>query len=170
LKWKHHIRIILPDIMTDFIHFICAKEGNRLRVHITSPGYDRFANVQFPRDIRAPGRKFKAPVSGLKFSQNSSRKFFFKYTNRNLIEITDEDPSSTLIVPESTNVVARVFETEDTSECVVCYDKDYDVVLAPCGHLCLCGWCAQKIYNSTRECPMCRSHIDNIVPRDQIQY
>ncbi|MEV0596186.1 WGR domain-containing protein [Nonomuraea cavernae] len=35
----------------------CVREGERLRVHVLSPGYESW-NVQFPKDIREPGARY----------------------------------------------------------------------------------------------------------------
>ncbi|MEU8110587.1 PQQ-binding-like beta-propeller repeat protein [Nonomuraea muscovyensis] len=35
----------------------CVREGERLRVRVTSPGYESW-NVQFPKDIREPGARY----------------------------------------------------------------------------------------------------------------
>uniref|UniRef100_A0A1B6M0Y3 RING-type E3 ubiquitin transferase n=1 Tax=Graphocephala atropunctata TaxID=36148 RepID=A0A1B6M0Y3_9HEMI len=40
--------------------------------------------------------------------------------------------------------------------CVVCQENPKEVILLPCGHLCICEDCSEQI-NST--CPICRSHI-----------
>lgn len=37
---------------------VCVSEGGRLRVRVQSPGYNSDWNVQFPRDLRAPGARF----------------------------------------------------------------------------------------------------------------
>lgn len=36
----------------------CVNEGGKLRVKPISPGYDRTMNVQFPKELRAPGKIF----------------------------------------------------------------------------------------------------------------
>ncbi|XP_064552480.1 mitochondrial E3 ubiquitin protein ligase 1 [Drosophila montana] len=42
--------------------------------------------------------------------------------------------------------------------CVVCSTNPKEIILLPCGHVCLCEDCAQKIDIS---CPVCRSKIDS---------
>lgn len=53
----------------------------------------------------------------------------------------------------------RVFEL-DEEECVVCQDQTKDTILGPCGHLCACMACCEKLEN----CPMCRKEINYVVP------
>jgi len=40
--------------------------------------------------------------------------------------------------------------------CVVCLDNPKQVVLVPCGHVCVCTDCASQL---RRECPVCRTHF-----------
>ena len=53
----------------------------------------------------------------------------------------------------------RIQELQDARECKVCFDKNADVVLMPCGHLCSCTSCAQLL----QECPVCRKKIDTAI-------
>lgn len=45
------------------------------------------------------------------------------------------------------------------STCVVCMDAPLQVVLIPCGHLCVCENCSRQIF----VCPMCRRNVDDVV-------
>lgn len=44
---------------------------------------------------------------------------------------------------------------EDDRTCVVCMDAQMNHLLAPCGHICVCGRCAKKMVGGL--CPICRS-------------
>ena len=44
---------------TDKVTVECVKEGSKVRVKVVSTGYDNSKNVQFPRDMREPGKKFE---------------------------------------------------------------------------------------------------------------
>merc|ERR1712039_489053 len=50
-------------------------------------------------------------------------------------------------------------ERRDEDTCKICYDKEIDVVLFPCGHFILCRWCAQKV----SDCPVCRFVITDVI-------
>jgi hypothetical protein len=41
--------------------------------------------------------------------------------------------------------------------CKICMDKSIEVVLIPCGHLCLCAACADSMRDKT--CPICRTAV-----------
>lgn len=50
--------------------------------------------------------------------------------------------------------------------CVLCWDREADHVLVPCGHLCLCRNCSRREVLSgglKGECPVCKSKIDQAV-------
>mmetsp|Transcript_60313 Transcript_60313/g.168489 ORF Transcript_60313/g.168489 Transcript_60313/m.168489 type:complete len:511 (+) Transcript_60313:42-1574(+) len=53
----------------------------------------------------------------------------------------------------------RSSERRDEDLCKICYDKDIDVVLYPCGHFILCRWCAYKV----SDCPVCRLVITHVI-------
>ena len=136
----------------------CFKIQNKLRVRITSPGYNNEANCQFPRAIRKEGKEYTVPVDAITFSEGANRKFFYRIRKKDITVI------------EGDIVIDKVFGDEDIDmDCIVCMDKDKSVVFAPCGHYCCCGDCATKVKNSQGKCVLCRKQIAQIVQRDQIQ-
>ncbi len=138
------------------VHFVCVKVGNRLRIRITSLTYSQEANCQFPRAIRKEGRRYTAPASDVTMSSGSNGKFFYRVRKANIKII------------EETIKVSKIFEAGN-QECVVCMEANYDVVIAPCGHYCMCSVCALTIQRTTGICPICRGGIETLVPRDKIQ-
>ena len=44
-----------------------------------------------------------------------------------------------------------------SSECVICWEAVPDVVLQPCGHMCVCSGCAALLAGSS--CPICRCEV-----------
>ena len=48
---------------------------------------------------------------------------------------------------------------ESDSTCVICMDAPLEMVLVPCGHMCVCESCSRQIIS----CPMCRKTVDNAV-------
>ncbi|XP_061711907.1 mitochondrial E3 ubiquitin protein ligase 1-like [Cydia pomonella] len=45
--------------------------------------------------------------------------------------------------------------------CVVCIENPKQIILLPCGHVCLCEDCSDRI---TEQCPICRERIESRVP------
>ncbi|KAG2789024.1 hypothetical protein JG687_00004569 [Phytophthora cactorum] len=48
-------------------------------------------------------------------------------------------------------------------ECVICFDGPQSAVCVPCGHNAVCMKCAEEILTTTAECPVCRTHIRELI-------
>ncbi|RLN97874.1 hypothetical protein BBJ28_00001512 [Nothophytophthora sp. Chile5] len=48
-------------------------------------------------------------------------------------------------------------------ECVICFDGPQAAVCVPCGHNAVCMTCAEEILATTAECPVCRTHIRELI-------
>jgi hypothetical protein len=70
-----------------------------------------------------------------------------------------ETPTRTTTTTTTKTKTESMGTEESTQNCVVCMDADRGTTLVPCGHYCLCIDCASDVDT----CPMCRSHIDNVV-------
>ena len=49
--------------------------------------------------------------------------------------------------------------------CVICYEREGDHVLLPCGHGGYCGGCAHRLLKyppSSRLCPVCRAKLGGV--------
>jgi serine/threonine protein kinase len=51
----------------------------------------------------------------------------------------------------------------ETHECVVCMEQERSHVLVACGHAVVCETCAENIMATTRECPVCRQHVEQVI-------
>jgi len=47
-------------------------------------------------------------------------------------------------------------ELKSRLKCVVCMDNAYNLICIPCGHTCLCQFCADK---TNQICPICRQSV-----------
>ena len=141
--------------MATFVNLVCVKEGGRLRVKIISPGYNNNANCQFPRAIRAEGKKFKVPESAITVAGNAGRGFFYRVAKTNISEVLEFDNNHQM--PEKIYV---------SNDCVVCLEEDTaEIVILNCGHLCLCKDCSPRVIDI---CPMCRGKILGKINKDQL--
>ncbi|XP_046735062.1 E3 ubiquitin-protein ligase LRSAM1-like isoform X2 [Diprion similis] len=81
----------------------------------------------------------------------------------NASEHLHEIPSAVPSAPEDeVGTSSNVVKNEDsqginTTECVICLDMACQVIFLPCGHMCCCTECANKV---ATECPMCRSVVE----------
>lgn len=66
------------DSAEECVFLACVKEGGRLRVRITSPGYLHEANCQFSRAIREAGRVYRVAPSCIKLAAGARGKYFYR--------------------------------------------------------------------------------------------
>ncbi|KAI5763085.1 LRSAM1 [Gulo gulo luscus] len=67
-----------------------------------------------------------------------------------------EVPTAPEEIPEPTTPSAPPVELEmPTSECVVCLEREAQMIFLNCGHVCCCHQCCQPL----RTCPLCRQEI-----------
>jgi hypothetical protein len=51
---------------------------------------------------------------------------------------------------------------DEANQCVLCLDAPKDHIIAPCGHQCVCGACAEKLKKARHPlCPFCRTPINS---------
>lgn len=142
------------------VYFKCIKEGARLRVKVTSQGYNNQANCQFPRDIRKDGGIYSCPASDITLAKGGAGTYFYR-VKRTAIKVEDSDENVVTI----NHNIAKIYEDADENDCCVCFEQEKDIVLSPCGHYCLCSVCSYKL----ESCPICRVGISVRVKRDQLQ-
>ena len=56
-------------------------------------------------------------------------------------------------------LIPSAIENSTDNVCVVCMDASLEVVLIPCGHMCVCESCSRQIV----ACPMCRMTVNDAV-------
>jgi len=74
------------------------------------------------------------------------------------LEQLEDTIKSTLkkIEHQKQDVISRLLaQIKEQKTCILCIDKDKEIVFVPCGHLCTCSVCAQSLI----KCPVCRSNI-----------
>jgi len=49
------------------------------------------------------------------------------------------------------------------NECTICFEKEINSVLVPCGHCCTCEACGKVLKDNGKDCPVCRAKIDQVV-------
>src|SRR3989344_4253045 len=128
----------------------CVKSGGKLRVRITALGYFNDANCQFPRNIRAEGRKYKVPVNSIKLARGPAGKYFYRIKKDDIITLSDDDIKIN---------IKKIYEEPDET-CIICMDDVKELVIVPCGHYNMCKNCSQQIFKTTKKCPCCRTIIE----------
>ena len=134
----------------DEVELICIEEGRKLRVRIITNGYLKSTNVQFPRDLRVVGRKFKVNKNDIKLITTRGKYF---YSVKKNITILDE-------IINLNNL--HIYEDCETTECVICLCNEKNIIFNPCGHYYCCVECSNRI----DKCPICREIISSKINKD----
>ena len=144
------------------VYLKCVKEGSKLRIKIVSPGFHNEANCQFPRDIRVENRKFSVPRHAISFAEGPNHKFFYRIS-KSYIKIVEEDSI------EFSSTISKIFEDTAVTDCMICMDREKVIVFAQCGHYICCLECSETLFKTTQKCPVCRSLINSLVKREDVQ-
>jgi hypothetical protein len=66
---------------------------------------------------------------------------------------------------ETRREIAMLREAEEGEEvCCICFHRFANAVLAPCSHKDFCWYCAHKVIESSKKCPLCRTDIVTLDP------
>ena len=148
--------------MADEVELLCVQEGGRLRVRISTPGYLARANCQFPRALRAPGRRIVVPARAVQLIVPArGRNAFYRVDGRAARVLGDDQQQRQ---PSHTGPVFAA-GTED-GLCAVCLTEPLACLVAPCGHLCLCEGCAGRGIGP--RCIICRGPCAGLVHSSQV--
>jgi hypothetical protein len=146
------------DAITPRVNLACVKEGGRLRVKITSPGYNPCANCQFPQNLRKDGATYSVPPGCIRFARGSAGTFFYRITKKSEIRIEGE---------KSVAVPSKIYGIDDEDTlCQVCFENERSEIFIPCGHFCCCASCYKNL--PAPSCPMCRATIQDSIDKSKI--
>jgi hypothetical protein len=144
----------------EYIELICVKEGSKLRVKISTPGYFNNANCQFPRDIRVEGNKYKVRAEDVSLIMTRGKWFYtIKKGNIEIINPNQPNPNQ-----PNLNQPIQIYEDINEVECAICMSENKNTVFYPCGHYHTCTKCSNLLNN----CPMCLKKITNRIDRSLI--
>jgi len=147
-------------IEENYVYLECVKELGKLRIKVTSSGYLRNANTQFPKDIRIIGRKYKVLAKDINLIQTCG-KYFYSVKKRDKIIILGDEEIIEKQAIDLSNI--KIHTDEESNECIICMDIEKQIVFDPCGHLYSCINCSSKI----SKCPICRCIIKNRINKIQ---
>ena len=69
--------------------------------------------------------------------------------------IEKADNSLNLKIDSPKSVQQNMLSERNKRICKVCYEEESSFIYIPCGHLCICSTCKDKILNRSIKCPMC---------------
>ena len=85
---------------------------------------------------------------------------------RSMAELVEHREAAEKSVAEADtkwSAAAAGTEASEAAECVICMDQRKNHVLVPCGHLCVCQACAERITEEGETCPICRTAVREAV-------
>mmetsp|Transcript_6315 Transcript_6315/g.13925 ORF Transcript_6315/g.13925 Transcript_6315/m.13925 type:complete len:424 (+) Transcript_6315:109-1380(+) len=75
-----------------------------------------------------------------------------------------EPPPKADLTPRDFDQFLQGEEHGDEEVCIVCWEKPRGTICVPCGHLIMCGACAQDTFaKPDPECPYCRAKLEEFV-------
>lgn len=54
-------------------------------------------------------------------------------------------------------------DDQEANKCLICIERERNVVVQPCNHLVMCKECSQRNYENADKCPICRETIVNVI-------
>ena len=78
-------------------------------------------------------------ISSLQMKVNSLESYLQKMTDSDSSDDSDEEDEKIM----------------DCNLCIICMERERNIVTAPCRHLCLCSHCVRRV----KQCPLCRKKI-----------
>ena len=141
-------------------------EGNKARVRIAacidSDGrryenvYHNLWNCRFPRNLREIGKIYQVPDENVKVQMSKNGVFFYSVSTKGMVTLQSQNQRAEGAIDVT---LSNIYET--SPECVICMSADSDVIFVPCGHLCSCQTCGQRL----DKCCICRVAINQRVPK-----
>eukprot|EP00347_Sterkiella_histriomuscorum_P003446 403364265 len=62
------------------------------------------------------------------------------------------------------NLLIGLIEEGEDKVCLICLSEPRNTIIMPCGHLCVCSDCGDKLNQKNQNCPICRATISSLVP------
>jgi hypothetical protein len=80
-----------------------------------------------------------------------------------LVEPITPDPMSLILLHTSFPKLFKqvIRKHQQRQQCVICFAMNADIILTPCGHVCLCKEDADKLATNMQlvKCPLCRQQV-----------
>ena len=96
------------------------------------------------------------------FPDDDSKLQCFKYMIEIRIEFKEDEILAIAGLFESDSMRTIIYDliygigyNNDGDDCCICMDNEKNIMLDPCGHICVCEKCSNKL----ETCPICRSKI-----------
>ena len=160
-------------INNNIISFNQNKESNNKKDNQNKENYKKEDDIK-KDDNNGDNNKVDKNGEDIKFvNYNEDNK-----DNNNLFNIikdnNKEDNNNNNILISKVNVLQQSQNSSNYSEslklknkplCIICETNPTKVILAPCGHKCLCLECYNKNKSRIQKCPICNQHIQLVLDK-----
>ena len=143
----------------------CILEKNKLRIKfhcfidnenkIYNNVYNNDYNCKFPKDIRANNRYYRVNDDDISLISDDNKQPFYNINKKNIIIMSEEEVNN-LLNPVIDISNMKIYNCD---ECVVCMEKNSEIIFIPCAHRCVCVNCYEEIKKVKNSCPICRKNI-----------
>jgi hypothetical protein len=96
------------------------------------------------------------------FSENQAKCFLSSVLNNTALKKALATMTLTIGTTEAevSLINKNIYELTNETECLVCWEKQKNVIFVPCGHVAVCEVCSERmIAHHTKACSMCREVI-----------
>jgi hypothetical protein len=131
----------------EFMCSRCVTEGRRRMSEVLEE--ERIARFQRMRESANKPVKLERVTST-----------FFKLARRSQSNVTASNFSKFQGSSADPSFVEETKDSNEQSECKVCFDDESCIVLLPCCHSGLCEGCAKDLVTLTKECYICRQEVE----------
>ncbi|CAL5223801.1 g6372 [Coccomyxa viridis] len=68
-----------------------------------------------------------------------------------------------VVQPANSESCTKGEDQDDEDLCIVCWEREREVIFCDCMHMCTCQSCASDVMAAGALCPMCRTRIHSTI-------
>jgi len=80
------------------------------------------------------------------------------------VQVCDPD----MILNDTTSIPSEQPPERKNGECIICFDGPKNMLMLPCAHIATCSSCATEIMKRSRQCPVCRTKVSQVLRTFQV--
>jgi len=110
--------------------------------------------------------KMKEEITTLESGAKSQERLLHYYQNTIMPEYTQMKEEIQLlrssVKKHSDDLDKQNREVETKLKCTICFENDREIIFIPCNHLLHCAFCDKNFHKNNKNCPICRTPIQQI--------
>jgi hypothetical protein len=85
---------------------------------------------------------------------------YWRQRKQELVASANQNTINSIIADRETREARS--DVPEHLQCLVCRVAEREVIILPCGHVCVCASCGRELINLQQGCPVCRANIDAV--------